>query len=152
MATVLQCLGLFETRRAKKRESRWDVFEAPAKQKMESKWDVFDNNIFSEICPSCTHDINTEMENTIKGRKKSVSYSTTTQMPTQMKTKCEAEGHQRENIIGEMMSLIDHRNTGMVEFPEFIETITLKVWQDAITVGYRGKNKVYLHYMTTYFS
>ena len=48
------------------------------------------------------------------------------------------EDDKQASIIKEIMGLIDRTNTGMVEFPEFIETITVKILKDAVTAGFRG--------------
>ena len=48
------------------------------------------------------------------------------------------ENDKQASIIKEIMGLIDRTNTGMVEFPEFIETITVKILKDAVTAGFRG--------------
>ena len=142
LGTVLQCCGLLEIMQCRfrrgRRESKWEMFDAPAKQRRGSKWDAFDSNIFSpNQSRSSIYDMNSDIEHAMKVPKKDVSFSST-QTSRSMESKIGEEGDKREDIIGEMMSLIDHRNTGMVEFPEFIETITVKILQDAAIAGYKG--------------
>ena len=122
-----------------RRESRWDVFDHPLKHRRESAWDVLDNNLFSQFLRrSSKSDVSPEIGNSINVTKKDVSF-TTNQPNNDIESKISNEEDNQAQIISEMMSLIDHTDTGMVEFPEFIEAITVKILQDAVSAGFRGE-------------
>ena len=142
MGTVLQCCGFLERRtgafNTKRRESRWDVFDHPLKHRRESAWDVLDTNLFSHLLErSGTCDMSPEINDSTNVTKKDVSF-TADQTNNGMESKIASKQDYQDTIIQEMMSLIDRTDTGVVEFPEFIETITVKILQDAVSAGFRG--------------
>ena len=119
-------------------KSKWDMFDIQAKKRKDSRWDVFDQNVFADVRRrSSICDIAPDLEYPSKSPTKDVTFSI-----KETNTKEDADRHQEEEkqntIIREMMNLIDRTNTGMVEFPEFIETITVKILKDAVTVNFRG--------------
>ena len=123
---------------ATERKSKWDMFDVQAKKRKESRWDVFDQNVFSDVRRrSSICDIAPDLEYPSKSPTKDLS-----SIVDETNIKQDADTHQEEEkqnaIIREMMNLIDRTNTGMVEFPEFIETITVKILKDAVTANFRG--------------
>ena len=155
LGTVLQCCGFLESRRneydpGRRRESKWDMFEAPVRHRRESKWNelIDATNLFSEFIPRRTSicDMNPDLESRQKSLKatKDVTFSTTQPENVEAEAKMIAEEEKQAAVIGEVMSLIDRRETGTVEFPEFIETIMLKILQDAVTAGVRGNYHFFL--------
>ena len=69
--------------------------------------------------------------------KRDVRFAAITE-PKVSESQVKEEDDKQASIIKEIMGLIDRTNTGMVEFPEFIETITVKILKDAVTAGFRG--------------
>ena len=145
LSTVLQCCGFLETHRKGyrhgRRDSKWDMFEYSTKQRRESKWDVFDTNLFSNNFGNSKTSIYDEESSDIGSSnevsKRDVRFAVNTESKVS-DSQVREEDDKRASIIKEIMGLIDRTNTGMVEFPEFIETITVKILKDAVTAGFRG--------------
>ena len=145
LSTVLQCCGFLETHRKGyrqgRRDSKWDMFEYSTKQRRESKWDVFDTNLFSNNFGNRKTSIYDEESSDIGSSKEVSTRDVRVAVNTEYKvsdSQIREEDDKRASIIKEIMGLIDRTNTGMVEFPEFIETITVKILKDAVTAGFRG--------------
>ena len=145
LSTVLQCCGFLETHRKGyrqgRRDSKWDMFEYSTKQRRESKWDVFDTNLFSNNFGNSKTSIYDEESSDIGSSKEVSKRDVRFAVNTEYKvsdSQVKEEDDKRASIIKEIMGLIDRTNTGMVEFPEFIETITVKILKDAVTAGFRG--------------
>ena len=144
LSTVLQCCGFLETHRKGysqgRRDSKWDMFEYSTKRR-ESKWDVFDTNLFSNNFGNRKMSIYDEEFSDIGSSKevskRDVRFAAITE-PKVSESQVKEEDDKQASIIKEIMGLIDRTNTGMVEFPEFIETITVKILKDAVTAGFRG--------------
>ena len=145
LSTVLQCCGFLETHRKGyrqgRRDSKWDMFEYSTKQRRESKWDVFDTNLFSNNFGNRKMSIYDEESSDIGSSKevskRDVRFAANTESKVS-DSQVKEEDDKQASIIKEIMGLIDRTNTGMVEFPEFIETITVKILKDAVTAGFRG--------------
>ena len=99
---------------------------------------MFDEDVFAEVRRrSSICDIGPDQDNS--------AILQTSHLPSIVKEttaeddKAKLEEVDKQNtVIREMMGLIDRTNTGMVEFPEFIETITVKILKDAVTAKLRG--------------
>ena len=138
---MLQCCGFLETLQADEdKKSKWDMFDFPgARKRRESRWDAFDQNLFAEVRRrSSICDIAPDQENYAKTPQKNLISIVKETSTEEDKTRIEEEERQNA-IIREMMGLIDRTNTGMVEFPEFIETITVKILKDAVTAKFKGE-------------
>ena len=138
---MLQCCGYLETLQVDpdEKKSKWDIFDFPStKKRRESRWDVFDQNIFadvrrrSSICDTAPDHDNSTITETMK-----IQSIVKEEEPEEDTARIKALEKQNA-VIREMMGLIDRANTGMVEFPEFIETITVKILKDAATANLRG--------------
>ena len=141
LGTVLQCCGFLETLQVdEEKKSKWGMFDLPAARKRrESRWDAFDENLFAEVRRrSSICDIAPDQENTAITPNKNLTSIVKDVKIEEDKTRVEEEEKQNA-IIREMMGLIDRTNTGMVEFPEFIETITVKILKDAVTAKFKGE-------------
>ena len=145
LSTVLQCCGFLETHRKGyrqgRRDSKWDMFEYSTKQRRESKWDVFDTNLFSNNFGNRKTSIYDEESSDIGSSKEVSKRDVRFAVNTESKvsdSQVREEDDKQASIIKEIMGLIDRTNTGMVAFPEFIETITVKILKDAVTAGFRG--------------
>ena len=116
------------------------MFDLPtARKRRESRWDAFDQNLFAEVRRrSSICDITPDQENSAISPKKNLMSIVKETNTEEDKTRIEEEERQNA-IIREMMGLIDRTNTGMVEFPEFIETITVKILKDAVTANFKGR-------------
>ena len=144
LSTVLLCCGFLETHRKGyrqgRRDSKWDMFEYSTKRR-ESKWDVFDTNLFSNNFgnrkTSIYDEESSDMGSSKEVSKRDVRFAVNTESKIS-DSQVKEENDKQASIIKEIMGLIDRTNTGMVEFPEFIETITVKILKDAVTAGFRG--------------
>ena len=137
---MLRCCGFLETLQVEEeKKSKWDMFDLPtARKRRESRWDAFDQNLFAEVRRrSSICDIAPDQENSAISPKKNLMSIVKETNTEEDKTRIEEEERQNA-IIREMMGLIDRTNTGMVEFPEFIETITVKILKDAVTAKFKG--------------
>ena len=145
---MLQCCGYLETLQADpvEKKSKWGMFDFPsARKRRESRWDMFDEDVFDEVRRrSSICDIAPDQEN-------SAIIQTKNLPPLIKETTAEEDKATLENVdkqntvIREMMGLIDRTNTGIVEFPEFIETITVKILKDAVTANLRGLFTYFIH-------
>ena len=138
---MLQCCGYLETLQGDpvEKKSKWGMFDFPsARKRRESRWDMFDEDVFAEVRRrSSICDIGPDQDNS--------AILQTSHLPSIVKEttaeddKAKLEEVDKQNtVIREMMGLIDRTNTGIVEFPEFIETITVKILKDAVTAKLRG--------------
>ena len=138
---MLQCCGYLETLQADpvEKKSKWGMFDFPsARKRRESRWDLFDEDVFAEVRRrSSICDIAPDQDNSSMIQKNNLSSFVKETSAEDEKAKLE-EVDKQNTVIREMMGLIDRTNTGIVEFPEFIETITVKILKDAVTAKLRG--------------
>ena len=138
---MLQCCGYLETLQADpvEKKSKWGMFDFPtARKRRESRWDLFDEDVFAEVRRrSSICDLAPDQENSAIIQTKNLPSLVKETTAEEDKAKIE-EVDKQNTVIREMMGLIDRTNTGIVEFPEFIETITVKILKDAVTAKLRG--------------
>ena len=138
---MLQCCGYLETLQADpvEKKSKWGMFDFPsARKRRESRWDLFDEEVFAEVRRrSSICDIAPDQDNSAMIKTNNLSSFVKETTAEDEKAKLE-EVDKQNTVIREMMGLIDRTNTGIVEFPEFIETITVKILKDAVTAKLRG--------------
>ena len=142
-------------------DSHWDVFDAPmayreARERQDSRWEVIDTTKKSnrdkawENADQSTSqksrtkwDLRTDADKNIKLVKIEANCDTSAADSEGNAKEEDAEEEEKEEPIDaqvrEMMRLIDNKNNGTVTFPEFLETINLKVMQDAASQSVIGK-------------
>ena len=145
---MLQCCGYLETLQADpvEKKSKWGMFDFPsARKRRESRWDMFDEDVFDEVRRrSSICDMAPDHENSAIIQTKNLPSFVKETTAEEDKAKLE-EVDKQNTVIREMMGLIDRTNTGIVEFPEFIETITVKILKDAVTANLRGLFTYFIH-------